>query len=924
MDTSPRRMSNPSVQAFDLRRPSVTSCRSQPSERSIEEMLNEQMQAPLSLCHHDWSMKFRKIKRTKSSMSSSSQSVSSSCSDDFASFLQEEFFLLASKIYAQHDAVLKHSTCTCRSVTPDTSKQSRLRARLSTGFIGSQSASRRPSVSSLNQRTPRSDTKDSKASGFLPVACPGMTDNCPLSARSDHEVAQGVPIATHSSQSQSDVPHAGLLGSFRRQVTGQGEQMPSISVQQASDSKHHVTPTHSDATMHGAGSRKYHGRLALNELQPSANRVIREDHEVPDKAQSENSDSASDADVKSMKDKSGKLSVYESSESDHSQNEAYQTKPDKSVAFALHSTWKADINEPDAVRNSYMSLGFDSETSSEVEVEPLYDVDAGLGFQRLLCSTVKAVPRRLLIDPNSRAKVLWDFVAFLLVIYDCIMIPLSFFDVEISEVGWISRCFWSSDLVVSLLTTHVLQNGKLERSPMKVVVKKAKSWLLKDLPLVTIDWVDYIVGSAGAAKLGKIVKAIRIMRLLRLWRLINTKELPEGVKAAIQYYFLSEMSLTLLSILKLLCAVMWVNHVLACCWYGIAAQAGESRSWLQTNNLRDESDLYIYLTALHWSVTQFFCGGMEVVPTTVAERVFCVVVLFGTLMMSASIISSLTTSMTRLSIVAAGEAQQFALLAEYLAQNEISPRVALRVQRNARYALQEQKRHTSEQDVELLALVSQPLRIELHYEVHMPWLRKHPFFKHFGEQRPELMRKVCHAAISSLSISNGDLLFSQGVTNVQHMYFLITGKLLYSQTQIRDDIFAGRKRTSVLVGDWACEAVLWTSWSHFGSMRAKTESQLMMLTSEVFRTIASDFKSSLLFAGHYASSFVESLNTVPELELTDLAHPEVDSLQMVMASVTKQAMERQSIRRMSRVSDSDVVGPNLLSIQPVSNGLQKP
>lgn len=394
--------------------------------------------------------------------------------------------------------------------------------------------------------------------------------------------------------------------------------------------------------------------------------------------------------------------------------------------------------------------------------------------------------------------------------------------------------------------------------------------------------------------------------------LINTKELPECVKAAIQYYFLSEVSLTLISILKLLCVVIWVNHVLACCWYGIAAQAGDARSWLEVNHLRDESDLYIYLTAMHWSVTQFFCGGMEVVPTTATERAFCIVVLFGTIMMSASIISSLTTSMTRLSIVAAGEAQKFAVLAEYLSQNDISPRVALRVQRNARYALEELKRHTSEQDVELLSLVSQPLRIELHFEVNMPWLSKHPFFELLSERLPELMRKVCHSAITSLSISKGDLLFSQGVNNAQHMYFLVVGKLLYVQTNVQDDVIFGHKRASVSLGDWACEAVLWTAWSHFGSMRAKTESQLLVLTSKDFRSIASDFKALLPFASNYGTSFVRSLNRTASSELSDLAHPDVDYHLMAATSAPKLGVSRVA-RRVSRMMSTMERTPTLLS-----------
>lgn len=75
-------------------------------------------------------------------------------------------------------------------------------------------------------------------------------------------------------------------------------------------------------------------------------------------------------------------------------------------------------------------------------------------------------------------------------------------------------------------------------------------------------------------------------------------------------------------------------------------------------------------------------------------------------------------------------------------EHHISSRTALRVQRNAQYALDEQKRrrrevvdlikkavirrHTPEEDIELLVFLSEPLRVELRYEITMPSLRSEP------------------------------------------------------------------------------------------------------------------------------------------------------------------------------------------------------
>lgn len=59
--------------------------------------------------------------------------------------------------------------------------------------------------------------------------------------------------------------------------------------------------------------------------------------------------------------------------------------------------------------------------------------------------------------------------------------------------------------------------------------------------------------------------------------------------------------------------------------------------------------------------------------------------------------------MTRLSIARSKETTKLAALKEYLREHHITSRTALRVQRNAQYALQEQKRHTPDLPVRAVA-----------------------------------------------------------------------------------------------------------------------------------------------------------------------------------------------------------------------------
>merc|ERR1712032_1246131 len=66
-------------------------------------------------------------------------------------------------------------------------------------------------------------------------------------------------------------------------------------------------------------------------------------------------------------------------------------------------------------------------------------------------------------------------------------------------------------------------------------------------------------------------------------------------------------------------------------------------------------------------------------------------------------------------------------LRKYLLDNAISYILTMRVQRSAQHALLEQQNYIPEGHVELLELVSEPLRIELHFELYSRILKCHPF-----------------------------------------------------------------------------------------------------------------------------------------------------------------------------------------------------
>jgi hypothetical protein len=299
---------------------------------------------------------------------------------------------------------------------------------------------------------------------------------------------------------------------------------------------------------------------------------------------------------------------------------------------------------------------------------------------------------------------------------------------------------------------------------------------------------------------------------------------------------------------------MGLAHLLACFWYGIGDRSAPD-AWVTALHYQNASLEYRYTTSLHWALAQFAGGMDEVRPYNVHERTYAIAVFLFSFIVAAVSISAITSSMTQLHILGSNQSLKLSFLRRYLERQEISQALSLRVMRNAKHALAEQQCFTSERNVELLLLVSEPLKAELHFEMYTRIYDVHPFFSKYVEECPQVMRQVSHLATSLLMMSSGDIVFSAGEKSSTPRMFIVTkGRLQYTGTQ----------GTAQLVtphgGMVIAEAALWTSWMHRGILVAIGESSLMALDADKFKTIVTQFEHSGLDPIQYALRFLEQLN----------------------------------------------------------------
>uniref|UniRef100_A0A7S1WD12 Ion transport domain-containing protein n=1 Tax=Alexandrium catenella TaxID=2925 RepID=A0A7S1WD12_ALECA len=411
---------------------------------------------------------------------------------------------------------------------------------------------------------------------------------------------------------------------------------------------------------------------------------------------------------------------------------------------------------------------------------------------------------------------------------------------------WATRLFWTIDMVWSSFTAVVLEDGTVEFSHMYILKRYAKSWLLLDIVINGVDWAMTVLSSSGAEFIS-LARIFRIVRVMRLLRLVRMQELLTTITERIQ----SDKLSLLLSVVKIVVFVLSTSHLVACVWWGIGARTTSGQTWVKGSRYDNAGLTQKYLASLHWSLAQFTGGMDEITPEDPLERFYASLVWVFAFVASAIIVSTLTSNLTQLHIIGGARARQIATLRKYLTQNSVSSNLALRVQRSAQHAVNGE---IQQESVELLAVVSEPLKIEMHFAMYTSVARTHPFFADFVHEAPTVMRRICHYAMSTMLLIAGDVIFTRGEElDDPKMFWVWKGSVTYVNPYSEPLTLKDKQ--------WIAEPALWTRWRHRGTLTATNDAKLVCLDAKSFQDISTRHKYDEGFDPKlFAADFVENLN----------------------------------------------------------------
>ncbi|CAK8992558.1 unnamed protein product [Durusdinium trenchii] len=445
----------------------------------------------------------------------------------------------------------------------------------------------------------------------------------------------------------------------------------------------------------------------------------------------------------------------------------------------------------------------------------------------------------------GKIRIGWDLGSLIMVLYDMVMIPMQAYalpeNLFLDFMEWTTRMFWTFDICFSCSTGVVRADGSVEYDLRTILKRYAKTWLAMDLLIVCSDWSEVIFSSGGTSML-TLARSTRIIRIVRLLRLVRMQEIIANVTERIQ----SEALGPVVQVTKVTVVLLTISHFTGCLWFAIGNR-DSSDTWVAKAELATAGVDAQYLASLHWALTQFSGGMDEIYPASPIERLFAVVIGLTIFVIALVLLGVFTSGLTQQYIIGGSGARQLATLKRYLKQNNVSKVITKRVCRNAKHAI---SGDLTPESVELLTVISEPLKVELAFDMYSQVLMWVPFFLDLLQENSPIMRPICHRAMSMLLLSTTDVIFSMGEEPAEpKMYIVVSGSLEYTDSY--------GELAQVTEKAYVAEAVLWTNWKHRGTLTAVSDVKLAMLDAQGFRDICQRFmrrSEAALRIAHLASS----------------------------------------------------------------------
>jgi len=365
----------------------------------------------------------------------------------------------------------------------------------------------------------------------------------------------------------------------------------------------------------------------------------------------------------------------------------------------------------------------------------------------------------------------------------------------------------------------------------------------------------------------------------------------------------------MVSVLKLVFEIIWVNHFGCCMWYMIADTA--LNNWYQDHGI-DRNDATEYLLGFYWSTSTMIAGESVMTPTSTGELVTTNIFLLFGFIFSSVLISSLATTLIDFTMSNKEPKEKLKTLRQFLYQHSVRAELGMPIEKQVLDRMSTVKR-LSEKDVSALSFLSPLIRAELYSTIYGSSITSLQFIRTCNALDHSFVRDVCFHAMFHATHEPGDQVL-QPCTDAVGAHVVYWGSLEYmavagpTHTQHFDGDGRARAQTPrpskfmevVGPGRYISELALWAHWRYRGWMEAATPCEVLTIQAESFLSLLSQRSDLLQIAQDYSVVLCGAI--APDEALSDLQPVDHESALMAMPTESRAIMSNAALQVLSNAN----------------------
>jgi hypothetical protein len=240
---------------------------------------------------------------------------------------------------------------------------------------------------------------------------------------------------------------------------------------------------------------------------------------------------------------------------------------------------------------------------------------------------------RFMLRQKSSARVVWDGLLLLLLIYIAIMVPFVMgFEPEetpfLAGMEHIINSVFIVDIVLNFRTGYTEEDGVEELSWNKVGLRYLRTWFVLDF--VSSVPIDYIIAQDKSPsgpinpqtlkllKSSKVARIVKMVRFIKMFKVVRSSDITERLSDMVQ----SSRAHARATFVGVFGFGLVLCHWLAC----FMAASGDMRFLESYRDFDDAGAARRYGAAMYWAMTTMStCGYGDVTPQADSERHFAIV-----------------------------------------------------------------------------------------------------------------------------------------------------------------------------------------------------------------------------------------------------------------------------------------------------------